>query len=373
MKKLNAQTIFFPAASIYAAVVVILSVSSIYTGWPRYLSGTGHGHEMLFGFTLALIAGYNLGKISQRRLLALFALWLIARISYLLAPSYFVSQWLSPLFALVLAWHIVPRFFAAKKWRNKMISPLLLIICAVPSLWFLQQKFSLPIGHQQLISLILLLLVLLMAFFGGRMIATAAAGELQKQGVRLKTPAQPKLEALLLLLLPLGALSILVPSTKQLAGVPTFLAACVLMIRLARWRVWRCPNRPDLFGLAVGYLWLALGTAALGLALWFQLPVTTILHLITVGAIGCLSASVMLKSHFKRGSAEPRPMATSISIISLISLATILRVIATADTFSQLLLWLSAVSWALAFIRLGILLLSDAKTRSRMTTWRRAI
>ncbi|WP_223668555.1 NnrS family protein [Kangiella shandongensis] len=373
MKKVNAQKLFFPAASIYAAMAVLLSVFALHAGWPRGLIATGHGHEMFFGFTLALIAGYNLGKITQRLLLALFVLWLAARISYLLAPSHLISQWLSPLFALFLAWHIVPRFFAAKKWRNKVISPLLLIICLLPALWLLQQQMSLTIEHRQLVSATLLLLILLMAFFGGRMIAPTTAGELQKQGIRLQTPVQPRLEALILLLLPLGALSILVPSTKQLAGVPTFLAACVLMVRLVRWQVWRCPNRPDLFGLAVGYLWLALGTSGLSLAFWFKLPVDTILHMITVGAIGCLSASLMLKSRFKRSSTEPRPMVASLSIISLISLATILRVIATADTFSQLLLWLSAVSWALAFIRLGFLLLSDANNPSRLTTWRQAI
>ena len=42
-------------------------------GWPPGLIGAGHGHELIFGFALALIAGYTLGPQPRRAPVLLFA------------------------------------------------------------------------------------------------------------------------------------------------------------------------------------------------------------------------------------------------------------------------------------------------------------
>src|SRR5690606_357933 len=59
--KIHAHNWFFPAAALYAAIVLPLSLQIMLTqpGWlPGLATGLGHGHEMLFGFALAVIAGY---------------------------------------------------------------------------------------------------------------------------------------------------------------------------------------------------------------------------------------------------------------------------------------------------------------------------
>src|SRR5690554_7645944 len=57
-----AFTLFFPLAALLAAVAVPLSMFAMLsgTGWPAGLVGVGHGFELIFGFALALIAGYTL-------------------------------------------------------------------------------------------------------------------------------------------------------------------------------------------------------------------------------------------------------------------------------------------------------------------------
>ncbi|AOE49252.1 NnrS family protein [Kangiella sediminilitoris] len=372
MKTVSAQVVFFPAACFYGALAVVLSAVALNTGWPMGLVGSGHGHELLFGFLLALVAGYNLGKLARFSMWCLFILWLLARITYIIVPTHPVSQWLSPIFALVLAWKIVPRFFAAKKWRNKMISPLLLVICIFPLLWYLQFWGYIDLSHRQLLSAILLLFILLMAFFGGRIIAPAAAGELQKQGKRLQAPVQARLEGLLLLLLPVGALSISVPSTDKVAGVVTLLAASILLIRLTRWQLWHCLNRPDLMALGMGYFSLALGTLALGVAFWFNLPIKTILHIVTVAAAGCLSAGVILKSQYKRETAQTASAIMVLGIISLICIAASMRVLATVGGYSLPLLSISALCWAIAFLCLGVFLLKNSLGPFTISSWRQA-
>ncbi|HTN33970.1 MAG TPA: NnrS family protein, partial [Marinobacter sp.] len=85
-KPVHAFWLFFPAASILAALAVPLSVYTVAsgTGWPSGLLGAGHGHELIFGFALALIAGYTLGPQPRSILLPLFSLWLLARIAWLI-------------------------------------------------------------------------------------------------------------------------------------------------------------------------------------------------------------------------------------------------------------------------------------------------
>lgn len=128
---LHALWVFFPAAAVFAALAVPLSIKAVLSGSgsPRGLVGSGHGHELIFGFALALIAGYTLGPQSRRFLFTLLAFWLTARITWLFAPDSWHAQLMSPVFALILARYVVPRFASAKKWRNRIASPLILSIC----------------------------------------------------------------------------------------------------------------------------------------------------------------------------------------------------------------------------------------------------
>ena len=79
-KSIHAFWLFFPAAALLAAMVVPLSVHSVLSGsdWPPGYLGLGHGHELIFGFALALTAGYTLGPQPRRVLASLFLLWLSA-------------------------------------------------------------------------------------------------------------------------------------------------------------------------------------------------------------------------------------------------------------------------------------------------------
>src|SRR5690554_3638194 len=167
-KPMHAFWLFFPAAASWAALVVPLSLFSVLsgTGWPPGLLGAGHGHELIFGFALALIAGYTLGPQPWRILAPLFGLWLAARFSWLLAPEWLLSQLLSPAFALLLAWQVVPRFQAAKKWRNKIAGPLILALCLLALAYALTDWIPAVLTKRNLMEVAILGLMLLMTFMG---------------------------------------------------------------------------------------------------------------------------------------------------------------------------------------------------------------
>src|SRR5665647_2278095 len=65
------NVVFFPMATVYAIFVLPASVLAMLglTGtFPALASTTGHAHEMLFGFALAVVAGNQLGPIPMPRL-----------------------------------------------------------------------------------------------------------------------------------------------------------------------------------------------------------------------------------------------------------------------------------------------------------------
>jgi len=359
-KPLHAFWLFFPAAALWAALVVPLSLFAVLsgTGWPPGLIGAGHGHELVFGFALALIAGYTLGPQPWRILGPLFGLWLGARISWLLAPDWLVSQLLSPAFALLLARYVVPRFQAAKKWRNKVAGPLILALCLMALVYFLVRPGPPFPPASTLLRTAIIGLLLLMTFMGGRIIAPAVAGTLEKKGIPLEARVQPLIEGWLLAILPLAMVCILFTATEKLAGLLLLAASLLIIVRVARWKLWHCTDRPDLLVLAIGYLWLAAGAAVTGVHLITGHALLPALHLIAVGALGTLSCSVMLRLAWQRARRRFPPAWQVLAIAVLIALAGVCRYLAGPLPFSQPgLLWLAASAWTLTFLGVFVQLL----------------
>lgn len=365
IRKTHAFHLFFPAASLYAALAVPLSVFAMTTGtaWPPGLAGMGHARELLFGFALALVAGYTLGPVTRRTLAGMFLLWLSARLIQSFVPGHPLAETLNAAFVIWLAVRIVPRFLAAKKWRNRILSPLLLVLCLLP----LAYAIALYTGGHTVANTLrfeaVIVLALLMAFVGGRIIAPAVAGESEKRGLALKARVQPPLEAAVILLLITAILTL--PLGRLLPGLACAAAGAALMVRLLRWRLWRCKRRPDLIGLAAGYAWLSLGLIMFGLSMVFNDHVTAALHVITIGAVGGLSTGVMARLHNQHRLRRPPPTSIVIPLIILISAATLLRVMADVAP-DPWFLWIAAACWSGAYTILSVHLLLRLNTRTHV-------
>ncbi len=363
-KNIHAFWLFFPAAAILAALAVPLSIYGVLsgTGWPPGLLGAGHGHELVFGFALALIAGYTLGPQPRRILATLFILWVLARITWLLTPDSWPAQLLSLTFALLLARYVVPRFNAAKKWRNRIAGPLILVLCLmVPGFWLtgLVGPENLLPDRTRLLQSAVLGLLLLMTFMGGRIIAPAVAGTLEKKGTPLEARVQPRIEGALIVLLIVAMGLAMSQITERLAGAVLLTAALLIVVRVLRWRLWHCPERPDLLVFAAGYLWLAAGASATGIHFLAGIPPTPALHLITVGALGTLSASVMLRLAWQRAWRCPPPAWQPVGLAALLGLSALSRYLAGPTPFaSPGWLWLSAGLWCVTYLGVAIQLLT---------------
>ncbi|HKJ95343.1 MAG TPA: NnrS family protein [Gammaproteobacteria bacterium] len=355
---------FFPAAAVYGGLTVPVSVHGILTGatlLPAFASPIGHAHELLFGFALAVVAGYLINRTSAARLGALFVLWLSARASYLLLPGSLIALAANVSFAATLAWLVVPQFLkGAKKWRNKAIAPLLLALCSVLALFHAAALFSAPWLRYLALQESVLLFALLMLFMGGRIIAPAAAGAIQRAGGHLEARVQPRIEGALMVTMALCILLAAVPGGRFIAGILAWIAAVLAMIRLARWRLWSARRRPDLWCLGLGYAWLVAGLGLLGTA-WSTglLPANTAFHAVTVGALGTLTTGVMARVRLTRAKHDPAGSATIVPMAATVTAAALARLLLPGDPAA---LTMAAGLWSLAY---GLLVALLARVPAR--------
>lgn len=359
-----ANIYWFPLAALYAAIMLPWSVGGQLAWFPApagLQQAWGHGHEMIFGFALAVIAGYIAGPQPKAQAFSMIALWCVARLSFWFVPTSIFTAMLNIAFAAALVWKLAPIFLrTAKKWRNKSVG-LVLVGLAIAVIGFysaLQNHDAATLRLKFLIEAVLLLSIL-MFHMGGRMIAPALAGHFQTQNKYLKDRVQPRFEGGILILLFLVLSANLLPFVwaPKLTAALLFLCALLCIIRVLRWRPWWCYNRVDLLALLLGYLWIIIGWVYVGLSLISpNVPTTLALHAITVGALGTLTLTVMMRARSHRVLRDPNAKPLIYILPLFITAAAILRLSAVQLGYTQSLV-LAAACWSIAFIGLFIWLL----------------
>ncbi|HET8711653.1 MAG TPA: NnrS family protein, partial [Spongiibacteraceae bacterium] len=108
-------------------------------------------------------------------------------------------------------------------------------------------------------------------------------------------------------------------------------------------------REPLLWSLHLGYAWLGVGLLLNGVALLGVIPVTAGIHALTVGAISGLIVAVSSRAalgHTGRALTS-HPLLTSTFVF--INLAACTRVLAALFPGAQILFFISAFSWFIAF------------------------
>ena len=350
---------FFPAAALYALLIVPLSVGALLGLWPALpglTSSLGHAHELLFGYALAVVAGYLLGPQPKRISALLLAAWLAARLSFLIWPGSLQAGACAALFAGGLAWQVLPRFVGkAKKWRNQSVAPIVAWLALLSSL----PAMGTPaLDGPTAMRSALLLLATLIFFMGGRILAPSLAGAAQSQGWQLLERVQPKLEGAGLIGLGAAVLLNLASATEPLAGGVLMALAALVLVRWLRWKPWRFVARLDLSLLLLGYFWLVPGLALYGAHLLWPLPGGhAALHGLGIGALGTLTFTVMARARLMQRYRDAQAQRWIYGLAVLPSLAAVARVLpALMGESSRFWLILAGVLWCLAFAGLVLLM-----------------
>jgi uncharacterized protein involved in response to NO len=352
---------FFLAAML-AAVGLMLPWIARYIGWLGFQGYYGavlwHAHEMLFGFTAAVMAGFLLTAVgrwtqspmpSGATLAGLVALWLAGRVLPF-APSA-LPAWLVagvdlaflPALALALAAPLVRRGAT----RNLVFVPALLVFAAANAL--------LHIGRARGDAMIALrgaqlgvdVVVLLIAIIGGRVIPYFTERALPEAAPR-KWPAA---EALALGSLVGFAIARLASAPAALLAALALLAAASHAVRLAGWRARGVFATPLLWVLHLGYAWIPVGFALTAGAALGRVSPFVALHAFTTGAIGSMTLGMMARVSLGHTGRALRPARAVTLAFGLVNLAAAVRVFGPllAPARRTELVALSGLLWVAAF------------------------
>lgn len=349
------HVLFFPAAALYAASILpwsVLSMTGVVAGPAALSTGPGHAHEMLLGYALAVVAGYQLPPRPLPRVLLLFGSWVLARAAYLAGPGGLASIF-DIVFITALGMHVAPRLFrAAKKLRNRALPGILVALCVVGIAYEAAACLAGTASLPPLMTAVVLLLAALMLFMGGRIIAPAVAGQAHRQGRSLAARVQPRVEGWLIVAMTVAVIAALVPSYERAMRGACAGAAVLALVRLLRWQLWACRGRPDLLCLGAGYGCLALGLAAIA-ASSAGAERAAALHLVTVGALGTLTFNVMAATLLHKARRDPAAEPLLVWGTVAIGVAAVLRLAASlAPARGVELLVVSSALWTGAFVAL---------------------
>ena len=364
------------------AIVAIAAPLAMFFGYlqlpTRFDPLALHIHEMLFGFVMAAVAGFLLtaipnwtGRLPVRgRPLALLAsLWLLGRVACLISAD--LPAW--PVIAADLSFPVVLLAAAAREiiigrnWRNlPMTAPLAVFIVADLLMHLESLDFAVPVGLGW--RLAVGAPILLISVIGGRIIPSFTRNWLVKRHSTRLPAAYGPLDNAAVCLLCAGLVLWAIFPDFAVAGIILVIAAIVNGGRLVRWAGSETWAEPLLLILHVGYGWLVIGTALLGLSILnVGVPAAAAIHALTAGAIGTMILAVMPRvtlGHTGRDLTADRP--TVIAFV-LINVAAIARVAASWNGSDVVLLVLSAGCWMVAFglfeIVYGAILLTPQLTR----------
>jgi len=339
-----------------------------------------HIHEMLFGFVMAAVAGFLLTAIPnwtgrlpvQGCQLALLAgLWLLGRVACLISAD--LPAWLAIVadlsFPVVLLAVAAREIIASRNWRNLVMTAFLTVFIIADLLMHLE-SLDMPVPSGLGWRLGLAVPILLISVIGGRIIPSFTRNWLLKRHSARLPAADSAVDSAAVGLLCAGLIVWAVLPDFRVAGMILVIAAIVNAWRLVRWAGGSTWANPLLFILHLGYAWVVIGTALLGLSILDAgVPVASAIHALTAGGIGTMILAVMPRVTLGHTGRDLTANRTTVAIFVLINAAAITRVAASWNTDDMMiLLALSAACWMGAFglfeVVYGPMLLTPQPMRS---------
>jgi len=353
---------FFLLSGAFAIILMALWIP-VFTGGralSTYYGQIGwHSHEMIFGYTVGVIAGFLLTSVRNwtgrstatgGSLATLVTLWLLGRILPFFAatmPAWLISVVDLAFLPALTASIGVPLVRHGEK-RNLLFLPLILGLFFANLLVHLELLGLVPGVAHHGIFLGLYLIILLIVIMGGRVIPFFTERALP--GVVIKR--RPLLEWLAPLTVIAYMLAELLFPNSELAGALAGLAAIINGIRVVSWYSHRYWQVPLLWVLHLGYGWIVVGFLLKAAASLGLVAAQFTIHAFTVGGIGVLTIGMMARVSLGH-TARPLKVTSSIAVaFVLLNIAAVLRGLLPSIFplwFSQLVI-LSGMLWIAAFL-----------------------
>jgi uncharacterized protein involved in response to NO len=348
---------FYLAAALYAALIVPL--------WAVEFSGLlpaavlrgplWHGHEMLFGYTMAVVAGFlftavrnwtGLPTPTGLSLAALLALWVAGRV-LVLTPFTAASAVVNAAFPVAVGAAIGVPLARSRNARNYFFVGLLLLMGALAAALPLALSGVLALAPRTALVLALDVVLFIMAVMGGRVIPMFTNSGVPGAGAERCAGVERLALAAVLLLFAAD----LAQAPPALLGAIAAAGAVAHGARLLLWRPWRSAGVPLLWCLHAAYGWIVVHLAARALAAAGWIPESLGLHALGVGAIGGLTLGMMVRSargHTGRPLAADRYETSAFILVQVAALVRVFGGLVTPGHYFATV-QLSALAWSAAF------------------------
>lgn len=315
-----------------------------------------HIHELLFGYTSAVIAGFLFtaipnwtGRMPTRGwpLMVLAVLWLAGRLAVSggLAIGPVAVMVLDCAFMVAIGAMVTVEIMAGRTWGNlKVVVPVLLYLAA--NVTFHLEAMgagSADIGRRLGFAMVVMLILLI----GGRIIPSFTRNWLAKQAPEPGPLPVPfgRFDAASLGLSLLALLVWVILPMSQPAGVLMVLAGLGQGVRMLRWRGWRVWSSPLVLMLHLAFGFIPAGLVTLGLASFEMLSPATGFHLLGIGGVGGMTLAVMMRAALGHSGRDLLAGPVLTLAFACVGLAAVARVAVPLP----LGLWVAAVLWTVGF------------------------
>ena len=268
-----------------------------------------HGHEMIFGYAVAVIAGFFLtavpswtGEPEARWMFVAVAaaLWLAGRIGVWL--SAWIDPWLVAVvdlgFLLLLSHRLARNLIRRPKPQNVALLGVLALVFAGNVLVHLEWVGLSDDTAARGLWLALLAICALIAVIGGRVTPTFTRNVMLRRGAEQNLPVSRALfeRAGIVSAVLLGPVTA-ADAPEWLLGSLALAAALANGARLAGWRSRASLSEPILWALHLGFAMLVLGYALMALS-WLTgwLHPIAAMHGLAIGAVGAMTMAMMTRA-----------------------------------------------------------------------------
>jgi len=357
--------VFFLAAGVFAVIAMAIWMASyvffVEFSFASFPPNLWHAHEMIFGYVLAVIAGFLLTAIKNwtgeevlrgKVLAFLFALWLVARIlplSGFMVPIEIIAA-VDVAFLLLLSIACLRPVLKVKQYKQVGIISKLFILMFCNLIFYLGALDIIEQGMQwglySAIYMILALMLVMMRRVVPMFIKNGVDGDVEiKNHVWIDT-------ASLVLLLALWISDVFTNYETFIALIAAGLAV-LHTIRLLGWYTHKIWEKPLVWVLVVAYVFIIFGFALITANFYFGVSPYLSIHAFTVGGMGLLTVGMMSRvslGHTGRNVFEPPPIVFWSFV--MLSLGVIVRIVFPVFNMEHYVYWIaiSQVFWMISFM-----------------------
>ena len=341
---------FFLAAALFGAGITLFWVHVTTAGGSPgggHLSPfLWHAHEMLFGYAMAVVAGFLLtaarnwtGRNTAHGypLLGLVILWLLGRLSMAgaLGDSTLLRALFGVAFPLALAVTVARPILRAKSRRNLIV----VAVLAVLTLLALVAHLGDPGWQRGAIYGALHFIILLHVLIGGRIIPLFTRNRTGNQAIHNR-PRLDRLAIAASVLLALLAVPVAMRPGHPLTPVLAFVALLsggIQLVRMGSWGTRSALRIPLLAVLHFGYFWIGAGQILLAVSLLTPaIGETVALHALTIGVIGTMTVGMMTRVTLGHTGRPIRDSWSTVAAFSAMALSVVARLAAAVVPASRI-------------------------------------